>query len=227
MVKQDVKFSDGTRIFYEERDGWTQRYIEFAYSPQEKQQLKEKPFLKEHIEKQVRKFNVGKYEYLKRLQGMSHGLDETQRYQIYNELKELHDKVGQEYDINIVRNYIKPTFGKYWHGNEIQCAAFFVTVYLAMLDLEESKGKYSSSLGKTMVLKSCEAVILNGVDYQEAANMFSKKRPAESNDYVFDDDYYYDNSNSRYEKYNGYNDFDDDTIDEAFDGRPDATWNAD
>jgi hypothetical protein len=30
-----------------------------------------------------------------------------------------------------------------------------------------------------------------------------------------------------YEKYNGYNDFDDDTIDNAFEGDPEATWNVD
>ncbi len=30
-----------------------------------------------------------------------------------------------------------------------------------------------------------------------------------------------------YEKYNGYNDFDDDAIDNAFEGDPDATWNVD
>ncbi|MBK8143390.1 MAG: hypothetical protein IPK57_22040 [Chitinophagaceae bacterium] len=38
---------------------------------------------------------------------------------------------------------------------------------------------------------------------------------------------YDDNSRPSYEKYNGYNGFDDDTIDQAFEGDPEATWNVD
>lgn len=30
-----------------------------------------------------------------------------------------------------------------------------------------------------------------------------------------------------YDRYGGYNGYDDDTIDDAFDGDPDATWNVD
>ena len=75
-----------------------------------------------------------------------------------------------------------------------------------------------------MVLKSCEAVILKNVDYRDAAVMFERKRETISNDY-------YDGSNdddgSRFEKYNGYNGYDDGTIDEAFDGFREATWNVD
>ena len=37
----------------------------------------------------------------------------------------------------------------------------------------------------------------------------------------------YDVEDSPYEKYHGYNGYDDDTIDEAFDGYPEATWNVD
>ncbi len=221
MVKKEIKFSDGTRIFYEEVNGITQRFIEYAYSPYEKLQLKKEPYLKELLDKQVRKHNAGKYYYLKILQGIMYGLNDAQRNQLHNELKELHNMVGQEYDISTVRNYIKPTFGKYWRGNEIQCAAFFVTIYLAMLDLEQNKAQYPKSLGKTMVLSSCEAVIIWGKDPIDAATMFEKKKNDIADDYV---DW---ESGSRYEKYNGYNGYDDDTIDEAFDGYPEATWNVD
>ena len=96
-----------------------------------------------------------------------------------------------------------------------------MTIYLAMLDLEEGRQYYPNSLGKTMVLKSCEAVILGGKDPREAATMFERKKKTISDDYV---DW---ESDSRYEKYNGYNGYDDDTIDEAFDGFPEATWNVD
>ncbi len=221
MVKKEIKFSDGTRIFYEEENGILHRFIEYAYSPYEKIQLKKEPYLKELLDKQKRKYNAGKYYYLKKLQGLLYELNETQRNQLYSELKELHDKTGQEYDSKIINKDFLATFGKYWRGNEIQCAAFFVTIYLAMLDFEESKWQYPNSLGKTMVLKSCEAVILGGKDPREAATMFERKKKTISDDYV---DW---ESDSRYEKYNGYNGYDDDTIDEAFDGHPEATWNVD
>ena len=151
-------------------------------------------------------------------------LDEKQRSQLYSELKALHDKVGMKYDSNIVNKSILQTFGKYCRGNEIKCTAFFTTIYLAMLDLEENKEQFPQSLGKTMVLASCGAIINWGKDPNEAATMFNRKRETISNDYCDDgnDDY-----NCRFEKYGGYNDFDDDTIDEAFDGFPEATWNVD
>ncbi len=41
------------------------------------------------------------------------------------------------------------------------------------------------------------------------------------------DDYYNRDSERSYEKYGGYNGYDDDTIDDAFDGYPEATWNVD
>lgn len=39
-------------------------------------------------------------------------------------------------------------------------------------------------------------------------------------------DRWYDDGNS-YSKYGGYNGYDDETIDSAFEGMPDATWNID
>ena len=37
----------------------------------------------------------------------------------------------------------------------------------------------------------------------------------------------YDSYGKSYEKYNGYNGWSDDVIDDAFDGDPEATWNVD
>ena len=220
MVKKEINFKDGTRIFYEEANGITHRYIEYSISPQEKEEIRNKPYLKSIIESKVRKHNAGKYYYLKILQGIVYGLNSDQRNQLHKEIKELHDKVGKEYDSSIVKDFPK-TFGKYWPNNDKQCAAFFVTIYLTMLDLEENKRNYPNSLGKTMVLRSCEAVILGNKDPNEAAAMFERKKNDISNDY---DDL---ESNLCYEKYNGYNGYDDDTIDEGFDGFPEATWNVD
>lgn len=221
MVRKEITFSDGTRIFYEEKNGILQRYIEYAITPHEKREIKEKPFLKSLIESSSRKHNVGKYYYLKVLHGIIYGLDDTQKTQLYTDLKALHDRAGTEYDSNIINKDFLRTFGKYWSGNEVQCAAFFTTIYLAMLDLEENKAQYPKSLGKTMVLRSCEAIIIWGKDPNDAATMFERKKETISNNY--------DNSenDSRYEKYNGYNGYDDDTIDEGFDGFPEATWNVD
>ena len=220
MVEKELTFKDGTRIFYEEENGRMQRFIEYSYSPIELRKIKEKPILKSFFDEKVRKFNAGKF--LDVLYSIVCKLNEAQKNQLYNELKKLHDKVGREYDPNILGKGFHATFGKYWKGNNAQCAAFFTTIYLAMLDLEANKDKYPNSLGKTMVLRSCRAVILEGKDPREAAVMFERKREEVA------DDYYYDSEvNSRYEKYNGYNGYDDDTIDEAFDGYPEATWNVD
>ena len=222
MVEKEIKFSDGTRIFYEEVRGRKQRFIEYSLSPHELEKIKEKPILKSFYDTQIRKYNAGKYYYLDVLSGIVCGLSETQKNQLYNELKELHDKVGREYDPNILGKSFLATFGKYWKDNNAQCAAFFATIYLAMLDLEANKDKYPNSLGKTMVLRSCRAVILEGKDPREAAVMLERKREEVA------DDYYYDSEvDSRYEKYNGYNGYDDDTIDIGFDGHPEATWNVD
>jgi hypothetical protein len=40
-------------------------------------------------------------------------------------------------------------------------------------------------------------------------------------------DYYDEDYTPSYEKYGGYNGYDDDTIDSAFEGDPEATWNID
>lgn len=221
MVKEEIKFNDGTRIFYEEERGRMQRFIEYSYTPQELEKIREKPILKSFYDTQVRKYNTGKYYYLDVLHSIACELNKAQRIQLYNELKELHDKVGREYDPMVRSENFLFTFGKYWEGNKAQCAAFFVTIYLAMLDLEASKEQFPHSLGKTMVLRSCEAVILQNKDPREAAVMFERKREEVADDY-FDSEV-----DSRYEQYNGYNGYDDDTIDIGFDGFPEATWNVD
>lgn len=227
MVQKEIKFSDGTRIFYEVENGIPQRFIEYSYTQQEKEQMKKHPLIKKALEDKVRKHNAGKYYYLQILNSQVEQLGKDEKYQIYNDLKDVHDKVGTVYDKSLIEDFPQ-RFGKYWPDNAIQWGAFFVTIYLAMLDLEDSKWKYPNSIGKTMVLKSCEAVILGGKDPSDAAKMFERKKNSKSDDYfAYDDICTYDDADSRYEKYHGYNGYDDDTIDEAFDGIPEATWNVD
>lgn len=220
MVQNEITFNDGTRIFYEETNGRMQRFIEYALSPIEKEKIKEKPLLKFQYESLNRKHNAGKYYYLEVLHAIVLELTDGQKNRLYSDLKGLHDKTSDKYDSSIINRSFLETFGKYWPGNMHQCASFFTTIYLAMVDLEDGKKYNPRSTGKTMVLKGCEAVILKGVDPKVAATMFERKHNTASDGWDGD----FGGDDSRYEKYNGYNGYDDDTIDDAFDGYPEATW---
>lgn len=220
MVKQDVIFSDGTRIFYEEVNGILHRFIEYAYSPQEKQllqEIKDNPYLKEQIDKLVRKHKATKYYCLLKLDDIHRRLDEEQNEKLCDELEELCKKVGTEYDSKIVNEDILHTFGKYCPGNEIQCApafycpgneiqcaAFFTTIYLAMLDMEKKKMHNPTCEGKYIVYDDCEIVLLGGLSIEDIIIM--SKRNA------YYDEYYYEDLVA---------------IADAFDGFPEATWNVD
>ena len=171
MVKKEITFSDGTRIFYEEKYGDTKRYIEYAYTQYQMKQLEKEPKLEEIYRRQQRTFIADKYYYLEILWHIACVMNDSQRQQLYNELKEVHDKVGSEYDDNIINKGFHDTFSKYMEHEEMRSVAFFSTIYLAMLDHEEGKICNPSSMGKTKVLKSCEAVILGRMAAWEAAIM--------------------------------------------------------
>ena len=224
MVRKEITFKDGTRIFYEEINGRVQRFIEYALSPMEKEKIRKEIISELLFETNVNKYNAGKYYYLSILQNTVLKLNESQKIQLYNDLKNLHDRTSAEYDTNIVNKSFLDTFGKYWPNNNYQCACFFTLIYLAMVDMEQGKSIYPNSMGKTMVLKSCEAIILRGANYEDAAKMYERKH----NDVIDNDRIgYFDVDDYPYEKYHGYNGYDDETIDTAFDGYPEATWNVD
>ena len=230
MVKQEIKFSDGTRIFYEKENGFTHRFIEYAYTPEEKrllQYIKDRPYIKEVLDKRVRKYNANKYYYLLVLNSMHRRLDYEPNCILCHELGQLCEKVGTEYDPNIVNKDFLHTFGKYWHGNEIQCAAFFATIYLAMLDMEKKKQHNPTCLGKGEVLLDCTNVLMDGLTSDDIAFMSGKRKKSVS---YYDEDYYEDlmAEESRYIKYEDNYGFDyDDTIADVFDGFPEAEWNTD
>lgn len=69
----------------------------------------------------------------------------------------------------------------------------------------------------------------DATDYRKPAVLLSDYIPGEKTSYS--NDYYYDNSDDDYDngysKYGGYNGYDDQTIDDVFEGDPSLTWNVD
>lgn len=69
----------------------------------------------------------------------------------------------------------------------------------------------------------------DAMEYREPSVLLSDYIPEKKTSYS--DDYYYDNNEDDYDdgysKYGGYNGYDDDTIDSAFEGNPELTWNID
>lgn len=67
------------------------------------------------------------------------------------------------------------------------------------------------------------------MEYREPSVLLRDCIPEKKTSYS--DDYYYDNNEDDYDdgysKYGGYNGYDDDTIDSAFEGNPELTWNID
>ena len=223
MVQKQYKFSDGTRIYYEVINGIVHRFIEYSCTPADKERIKIIPQLESAIHFNAKnKANMNYY--LDIVWGISRKLNQDKRTQLYNELKELHDKVGNVSDSQIINKDFLRTFGKYWQDNQVQCAAFFTTIYLAMLDMEEERKNNPESKGKSFVLKFLETIILKDADPRDPATYLDRTQKSRKDDIWGDD---YSNVDSPYEKYNGYNGYDDDTIDEAFDGFPEATWNVD
>ena len=65
----------------------------------------------------------------------------------------------------------------------------------------------------------------DATDYGKPAVLLSDYIPEEKT--FYSDDYYYDNyddDDNGYSKYGGYNGYDDQTIDDAFEGDPSLTW---
>lgn len=200
MIQQKLKWKDGSRIYYDkDLDNCVRRCVEFSSGHKVK--------------------NAGKYYYLKELERFRNNNNKDVIVSIYNDLKAIHAKVTSSYDHNLEKELCN-RFSKYGANTPV----FFSIIYLAMLDMESS-GIKSKWKGKDIVLKSCKAVMLDNMGYEEAAIMFQKKPLSAKEDYYESDDTY--NDWPSYEEYGGYNDYDDDTIDIAFEGDPTATWNVD
>ena len=141
MVDKEYTFSDGTRIFNEKKNGRFQRFIEYSYTQEQIEMMKKSPNMEKVLSHyiSIRKYNAGKYYYLNVLWGISASLDQDGKIQLYKKLKDVHDKIGIVNESNILNHEFVSLFGKYYGLTEIHGAAFFATIYLAMLDCEEWK----------------------------------------------------------------------------------------
>lgn len=95
-----------------------------------------------------------------------------------------------------------------------------------------NKGEFLMDNGLTLPLQIAFNDFLISLRVDEA--LFYSPNTTSTHNYTEDD--YFDNDNDNdndndynlhYEKYGGYNDYDDDTIDDAFEGNPLNTWNVD
>lgn len=106
--------------------------------------------------------------------------------------------------------------GKY-HGNMEDDLHFYVS------DLFDGRtqDKISDDRSKLIVLETYLAW------RHSAIKQIGEEYPKQFEDDDCGDNESFDTSNSEFEKYGGYNGFDDDTIDNAFEGDPSNTWNVD
>lgn len=99
------------------------------------------------------------------------------------------------------------------------------------------KGDYSEYFGKFTAIKEDNKIVANfnfRVDetIENNFNLYGNQKLKNKENYWANQRYGGDDNNDEsyqpsYKRYNGYNGFDDDTIDNAFEGDPDATWNVD
>lgn len=140
MVLQEVKFQDGSRIYYKYENSTYRRVIQYSFDY--------------YVD------NAGKYYYLKVLEDYR-----DIGSKVYLDLKHICELTTANYspDVNmqIGRNFTKEPYGDYE-------SILFTVIYLAMVDMEESK-KDASWPGKWLVLESCRQVLLENVPSEKAA----------------------------------------------------------
>ena len=148
MIHQEVKFKDGSRIYYvTSPNGDVRRVIDYAAN---------EGMPAEYVD------NAGKYYYLKILVGFR-DIGKL----IYADIEHIYNITTNKYEhrLNVEICEIARQH-QYFLGSDV----FYTVIYLAMVDLEASKLD-DSWPGKKLVLDSCRAVLLENVQYKEAANV--------------------------------------------------------
>ena len=148
MVQKEVKFKDGSRIYYiTSPNGDVRRVVDYAAND---------GVPAEHVD------NAGKYYYLETLVGFR-DIGEL----VYSDIEYIYnvstDKYSHQTNVDICRRARQHPF---FLGSDV----FYTIIYLAMIDLENSKLD-DCWLGKKLVLDSCRAVLLEDVPYKKAANL--------------------------------------------------------
>lgn len=146
MVQIELKWPDGSRIFYKkDSGGYVRRCIQYADG--------------RYVD------NTGKYYYLKVLENFR---DIGQR--TYQDLEYICNITSYKYD-KMVETELCQKFRNCIYGEGDGTCIFMTTIYLAMVDLEE--GKINPNWpGKRLVLDSCKAVLLDGISFEKAAVMY-------------------------------------------------------
>lgn len=109
---------------------------------------------------------------------------------------------------------------------EILKGAFISPVMFKKGDTSEYNGRFITITQDDKIVASfnirIEGTLINNYNLHGDAKMKNESNYSNQR-YSGDDDY----DGPSYEKYNGYNGWDDNTIDNAFEGDPEATWNVD
>ena len=107
--------------------------------------------------------------------------------------------------------------------------SYISPVFYKQGDVSQYNGRFVTITESDKIVATFNIRIEGTLDYNFEKNgtplieMRSQIDPYRRYDQEDDDDEY----GSSYEEYNGYNGWDDDTINDAFEGDPEATWNVD
>lgn len=118
------------------------------------------------------KHRAGKYYYLNVLESISDY--PSLNNQMLSWIMNIYNATNAVYNPDIIR-YVSDIQRCMTAPELAGIDAFLTVIYLAMFDLETSKS-FPNSLGKDMVLRSCQAVLLKQKTAKEAAVMFEKKK---------------------------------------------------
>lgn len=153
IVKQKLKFKDGSRIDYTELpDGSCIRVIYFAATDGEPAQT----------------INyAAKHFYLETLQNVREDKGSEYNEKLFREIEYLYNKTSSVFDLDFCRE-ISGRIERlclFTHAH-----VFFCALYLEMIDYE-----LSVSLNKEMVLEGCRAVLIDCLPYKKAANLYKRQ----------------------------------------------------
>lgn len=195
-MKEEIKFSDGSRI-YRERNNWC---VKFSLLDADKEKIKRMPEIKDLIENSSYYIPIkgNRFYYFQFLSDIAKNLPPKEKDILFDKLKWLCDVTTTHYDETIVNEDFLNKFGRYFLPSKIHSAINFVLIYLDMIECENYIMRNGRGVDKNMLLNECKAVIYENISPEIAARMYERKKEEES-----DDDYYedYDGQGEQEERY--------------------------